>query len=170
MPRSQDILESIPQLAELAKNADHIDVKYASSRAGLREFIADSLNWKPGWVTTLFNLRRKLAAILGLKQVEFKRALLSPEDIPFSPGEDLSFFQVIDCHEGKWLAGGATDSHLRGVVVFVCQPGDRGINELALATVVHYRDWRGPFYFNLIRPFHHLIVNGMIKHAAAEHS
>ncbi|XXF76233.1 DUF2867 domain-containing protein [Myxococcaceae bacterium GXIMD 01537] len=35
-----------------------------------------------------------------------------------------------------------------------------------VATIVRYRRWAGPVYFNVIRPFHHLVVRGMLRHAA----
>jgi len=31
---------------------------------------------------------------------------------------------------------------------------------------VHYRSWAGPVYFNTIRPFHHIVVGSMMKHAS----
>ncbi|MGE6761631.1 DUF2867 domain-containing protein [Corallococcus interemptor] len=30
----------------------------------------------------------------------------------------------------------------------------------------HYRNWAGPVYFNVIRPFHHLVVARMARHGA----
>ena len=30
-------------------------------------------------------------------------------------------------------------------------------------TVVHYKHWTGPVYFNVIRPFHHLVVRQMAR-------
>jgi hypothetical protein len=31
-------------------------------------------------------------------------------------------------------------------------------------TIVFYKHWTGPVYFNLIRPFHHLVVARMARH------
>ncbi|WP_422698682.1 DUF2867 domain-containing protein [Desulfosarcina cetonica] len=31
---------------------------------------------------------------------------------------------------------------------------------------MRYRNWTGPVYFNLIRPFHHLVVREMMKAGA----
>jgi len=42
-----------------------------------------------------------------------------------------------------------------------------GRADYAIATVVHYRHWTGPIYFNLIRPFHHLIVWFMLRRGLA---
>jgi hypothetical protein len=36
-----------------------------------------------------------------------------------------------------------------------------------VVTIVHYRRWTGPVYFNVIRPFHHLVVYQMAKSAAS---
>jgi hypothetical protein len=32
-----------------------------------------------------------------------------------------------------------------------------------IKVVVHYKHWTGPVYFNLIRPFHHLVVSRMAR-------
>ena len=32
--------------------------------------------------------------------------------------------------------------------------------------IVDYRHWTGPVYFNVIRPFHHLVVAAMLRSAA----
>ena len=34
-------------------------------------------------------------------------------------------------------------------------------NRFYIMTVVHYKHWTGPVYFNMIRPFHHLVVRRM---------
>ncbi|MCP5103876.1 MAG: DUF2867 domain-containing protein, partial [bacterium] len=34
-----------------------------------------------------------------------------------------------------------------------------------VVTIVHYKHWTGPVYFNLIRPFHHLVIRRMMKAA-----
>lgn len=44
-------------------------------------------------------------------------------------------------------------------------PAGRGLAHVV--TVVHYRNWKGPLYFNLIRPFHHLVLGGMTTYAAS---
>ncbi|MCP4630164.1 MAG: DUF2867 domain-containing protein [bacterium] len=36
---------------------------------------------------------------------------------------------------------------------------DSKTNRFYVITVVHYKHWTGPVYFNLIRPFHHLVVS-----------
>ena len=37
-------------------------------------------------------------------------------------------------------------------------------NRYYVVTAVNYKHWTGPVYFNLIRPFHHLVVSRMAKH------
>lgn len=34
-------------------------------------------------------------------------------------------------------------------------------------TTVYYKHWTGPVYFNLIRPFHHLVVSRMAQYDVA---
>jgi hypothetical protein len=37
-----------------------------------------------------------------------------------------------------------------------------------LLTVVKFRHWTGPVYFNVIRPFHHIIVKAMLTDAVKD--
>jgi hypothetical protein len=39
-------------------------------------------------------------------------------------------------------------------------------NRFLVVTIVHYRHWTGPVYFNVIRPFHHIVVWQMMKAGA----
>jgi len=41
-----------------------------------------------------------------------------------------------------------------------------GLIRYYIVTIVHYLHWTGPVYFNLIRPFHHLVVARMARAGA----
>jgi len=38
-----------------------------------------------------------------------------------------------------------------------------GRKRFHIGTAVHYHNWAGPVYFNVIRPFHHIVVSQMMK-------
>lgn len=56
----------------------------------------------------------------------------------------------------------AKDKHLDGLLGVVLEPlPDQQQKLFHVLTVVYYRNWAGPVYFNVIRPFHHLVVGSM---------
>lgn len=160
----REYLKTIPELARLLKGADHLDVKTVRSQKSLREFLAAMFNYQPGWVSFLFGMRKFLAGLLGLRQNGIpRRATLRPENISFRPGAKLSFFKVEQGQEDSFIVAGIDDSHLWAGLVVAVEPGDGPSHLYHVATIVKYHRWTGPVYFNLIRPFHHLVVGGMAR-------
>ncbi|UCD31297.1 MAG: DUF2867 domain-containing protein [Desulfobacterales bacterium] len=45
---------------------------------------------------------------------------------------------------------------------------DNHENRFYVMTTVFYKHWTGQVYFNLIRPFHHLVVARMAKSGLAQ--
>ena len=58
------------------------------------------------------------------------------------------------------------DKHLRAALGVVQEPAAEGRRRLRVFTIVHYKNWAGPLYFNLIRPFHHMVVTAMMRAGA----
>jgi hypothetical protein len=48
----------------------------------------------------------------------------------------------------------------------VAEPLANDLIRYYIVTIVHYLHWTGPVYFNLIRPFHHLVVARMARAGA----
>jgi len=150
-------LEDVPELQGLLADADHVDVKTVESPAALPEFVAAAMSWQPFWMKGLFAARAVFARLLRLNDPDVPPASkLRPEDIPFTPGGKVHFFTVTAGAEDRYLVMEAADSHLTGYLAVVADPG-----RFRVATIVKYHRWTGPFYFNVIRPFHHLVVRGM---------
>jgi len=91
---------------------------------------------------------------------------LRPEDIPMMPGSTASFFTVRHAEEEHVWVVAATDKHLEALLAVVAEPASGSRRRFHVVTLVHYRNWAGPVYFNVIRPFHHLVVGGMAHSAA----
>ena len=143
----------IPELAPVLAGADHVDVKVVESRASLREFLAAMIAYQPGWVTFLYGVRMVLVRFLGLRQPGVPQALqLAPAAVPMTPGRKLAFFTVRGAAEDRYWVGDAADKHLTGTLVVVAAPLGDGRRRFYVVTVVHYHNWAGPVYFNLIRP------------------
>lgn len=155
-----------PELSHLLSGADHVDVKTAESDVTLREFVAAALGWQPGWMKLLFHARKVLARLLRLQHPDTPVVRLRPEEIPFAPDGKVGFFTVAEAAEDRHLVLEATDTHLTGYLAVVAEPGATRKNKFHVATVVKYHHWTGPLYFNIIRPFHHLVVRSMVDAGA----
>lgn len=154
-------------LRPFAQGADHVDVKTVESEATLREFLAALMSYQPAWMTALYGVRAVFVRLLGMRQHGVPRPQnLRPEEIPMTPGSAASFFTVRHAEEGHVWVVSATDKHLDATLAVVMEPGGGPLRRFHVVTLVHYRNWAGPVYFNVIRPFHHLVVRGMARSAA----
>ncbi|NOK11629.1 DUF6463 family protein [Corallococcus exercitus] len=156
-------------LRPFAHGADHVDVKTVESEATLREFLAALLSYQPAWMTALYGVRAVFVRLLGMRQHGVPRPQhLRPEDIPMTPGGAALFFTVRHAEEDHVWVVSATDQHLDATLAVVMEPAPGGgpRRRFHVVTLVHYRNWAGPVYFNVIRPFHHLVVGGMARRAA----
>lgn len=160
-------LRRIAGVAPAVAEVDHVDVHRVCGRAGLRRFVAAMFGDRPAWLRGLYRLRGLLARLLGLRQaVPAAPGVMQPEDVPMTPGGKLGFFTVLAAEPDAYWAAEAADRHLRAVLAVLAAPGPDGRTVYDVVTVVVYRHWTGPVYFNLIRPFHHLVVWRMAKRAA----
>jgi hypothetical protein len=159
-------------LNDLLPTANHVDVKSLRAASTLREVIAAALAHQPRWMDWLFRARGIVAKILGLKHITGGFPVLKPEQIPFQPGQKLRFFSVAQAKENEyWIAEAMEDKHLQAWLAVLAEPlppmesGRPGLRSFDFVTVVRYKRWTGWVYFNLIRPFHHLIVWAMARSA-----
>jgi len=157
-------LQAIPQLTALCDGANHIDTKQAQGAVGLRPFIANMLNYQPAWVTALYGVRWFLVRLLGMRQSGVpNRPRLSAADVPFSTASTTSFWRIVAAQEDQFWVASVTESHLTAYLGVVAEPLADGQTRFYVLTIVHYHRWTGWVYFNLIRPFHHLVVGRMVK-------
>jgi len=163
-------MEYVLKFSELGKyfeKADFTDVKVFEGKVTLRKFIASMLSYYPWWIVQLYRIRKLLVFILGLVKHEEPQGLpnLQPGDVSFTPGENVTFFIVRDAKEDRfWVSETPADKHLRAYFIVAKEPVDTFINRFYVITTVFYKHWTGPIYFNLIRPFHHLVVSRMARY------
>lgn len=162
--KQKPVWQQVPEIDELVSTADHVDVKTFEGNVNLREFLANMLSYQPGWVTFLYKVRWLFVRLLGMKQTGVPETVeLRPADISFTPGESAGFFKVKAAEETHFYVAGATESHLTAHLAVVREPFSEDTSRFHVVTIVHYHRWTGPVYFNVIRPFHHLVVNQMGK-------
>jgi hypothetical protein len=163
-----DYVRQFAELDAILQGADHVDVKTQESRVSLREFVAGLLSYQPAWVMALFAVRWAFVRLLGMKQSGTRgRRRYRPEDVSMTPGDRAAFFTVEAAREDQYWVAEASDTHLIGRIAVVVEPLIGDHKRFHVVTIVHYRRWTGPVYFNVIRPFHHLVVYKMAKSAAS---
>jgi hypothetical protein len=161
-------IQSLPELHRFFEGADVVDIKVMEGKRPLGEFIAGMLSYYPWWIVWLYRIREVIVALLGLVKHEKPEALpsLAPQDISLTPGDTVTFFTVRKAAaDTYWVAETPEDKHLSAYFGVVNEKLDREHSRFHVFTTVRYLHWTGPVYFNLIRPFHHLVVSRMMKSA-----
>jgi hypothetical protein len=153
------------ELGAYFQDADHTDIKTIEGDVSLRQFISGMLSYYPWWIVFLYRIRELPVRILGLARHDKPAVLPSfkPEEIAFTPGEAASFFIVRIAREDVyWVAETPADKHLAAFFGVVAEATGERSTRFHVFTSVKYLHWTGPVYFNLIRPFHHLVVSSMM--------
>ena len=158
-------LETIPELAPLYEGADYIEEKTIEGSSDLRGFVVGMMR-KPGWLRLLYTIRKVLVRPFGIPQDPDLGGELKPDDISFVPGDKCRAFTVTCGCEDEYLALHIDDPHLRGQVIMAAVPLPTGGNRFHVGTIVHFNNRLGPIYFKLILPFHHLVVESMLRAGA----
>lgn len=159
-----DIVRQVPAIDALCKGNNHVDVKTITGDVNLREFLAGLITYSPSWLKFLYRVRKVFVRFLGMKQEGIPEyPTVRPETISFTKGDKFGFFDVVSAEEDHHYLVGARDSHLTAYLGVVREAISADENRYYLATIVHYHNWAGPIYFNVIRPFHHMVVKAMAK-------
>lgn len=162
-------INDIPALAVQLKAVDYIDVRTENSPQSLREFAAACLSYMPGWMRFLYRIREYFVMLLGTRQKDVpSKTDIAPEALSFTPGDMGAFFTILDGEEDRFWLGEARDDMIAGHLAFVCEPGQNGINRFHLITTATYLRRQGRIYFTVIRPFHHLVVHAIARHALSQ--
>lgn len=146
--------------------ADHVDSKEVHGQVNLEQFLLGMLAYYPWWLELLYKVRGVLAKILGLTEPPEDKGFdeIIPRQISFTPGDTALFFTIRDARQDShWIAETPVDKHLKAYVAVLYQPSASSYATFKVITIVHYLHWTGPVYFNLIRPFHHLVVSRMAR-------
>jgi Protein of unknown function (DUF2867) len=159
-------IRRLPEISALLEHADHIDVKTVMSSVDLRTFLANMLSYQPDWITVLFGVRAVFVRFLGMRQNTAQlmryRQHFTPENMPMREGQRALFFKVRMVREEQYWIAEVKDKHLDAILgVVVEQLPDQQRKRFHVLTIVYYRNRVGPVYFNVIRPFHHLVVGSM---------
>lgn len=159
-----DYIRSLDAVQDYLNNCDHYDHKCIEGEVSLREFLAGMLSYYPAWIKSLYAIRWGFVRLLGMTQEWVTTApKVRPEDIQFEAGADATIFQVVRAEENNYWVAMAEDSHLIAYLVVAIEHRPQEVTRFHVSTIVHYNNWAGPVYFNVIRPFHHIVVNAMMR-------
>ena len=152
-------LEQLPGMQGRTDRADHVDVRRMDGTVSLKKFTDGVLSYQPGWMSALWHVRVWLLRLLGQGEREVPhRERFTEQTLPVEVGEHAGFFEIIASDgETYWVAEGR-ESHLTAVLAVSAEQLQNGMRRFHLITVVWYLNRAGWIYFNLIRPFHHLVV------------
>ncbi|CAM1372227.1 DUF2867 domain-containing protein [Tenacibaculum xiamenense] len=143
---------------ELLKLIDFSDTFSTTNHSNsIKEITQLIFNYSPKWIDTLFSIRNKLAAIVGLKNSV-------PEDYnnDFKIGGYVGFFKIYDL-EGAECILGLNDSHLNFRVIIARQTLEQ--YNVKVTTLVEYNNLKGKIYMTIIKPFHRIVVKRMVANA-----
>jgi hypothetical protein len=116
-------------------------------------------------VKFLYGARYPLARALRLDTARVPRRRSA--DVSFEPGAAAGSFTVRAGDPERYLVVGADDSHLSGYLTVVATPVAGARKRFQVGTIVRFHNRVGPAYFALIKPFHHLVIRGMLRAGAA---
>ena len=161
-----EFIETFHDLQLFFDDADYVDIKVIEGNKSLREFIAGMLSYYPWWMVLLYRIREIIVSLLGLVKHEKPETLpsLTERDISQTPGDAVTFFIVRRAEEDiYWVSETPEDKHLSAYFGVVNEKLNPQRSRFHVFTTVRYLHWTGPVYFNLIRPFHHLVVSRMMR-------
>ena len=122
------------------------------------ELVAAFFQSAPSWVDSLFVLRNRIVAYLGLKTGHNNSRDLDP---PYQVGRRIGLFRVIDLTDSEAVIG-EDDSHLDFRVSLLLIHNDTG-SQLLVSTLVKTKNALGVAYFSVVKHFHRLIVPIMVR-------
>ena len=128
------------------------------------KILLDMWNHQPRWIRFLFKLRDILVKPLGLKtrnktlytQKSFENAIFN--------GKDFFTMKVPIKNENEIVLQ-LTDKHLTAELSIYSNLIAEDKLKIVCATLVHYHNKLGVFYFFVIKPFHKIIVKAVLKSA-----
>ncbi|CDG85904.1 DUF2867 domain-containing protein [Janthinobacterium agaricidamnosum] len=125
------------------------------------EIYLDGLSRTPGWVHLLMNLRNRIVALAGLKNLgglaAFDRA--KPASA-YREGDRVGIFSILYLSDDEIIFGDS-DRHL-DVRVSVCKLTRLDRPRIAVSTVVHLKNLLGRVYMVFVAPLHKRIVPAIL--------
>lgn len=113
----------------------------------------------PKWVSFLFRIRNSIVKLIGLEADKTNK-----EELEKCIRENKSYkiFSVVSKSQNETVLK-LSDKHLDAYMSIFIANQDNNFQTLYSITVVHFHNRLGYVYFNIIRPFHAIVVKSMLK-------
>ncbi len=158
----KQLIAGCPELAKIADEADDLHTVAFESRGTLREFLAASLSYMPGWMRFLYRIRWGFVRLLGVRQDGIPEKIgMGARDVPFVPGGQAAIFTVLAAEEECFWMAAAQDAMIKGYLGVVREPLENGSSRFYVISGARFLRRTGRLYYNVILPFHHAVVRGM---------
>jgi hypothetical protein len=166
--QAMDYLNRTEEIKALFKDADHVSLKTIESEDLLETLLSKMFSYRPKLVRLLYRVRAPLVRLLGFKQDPMPvLGEWIPDEFPMFPCGNVWFFTVRRVEKDHyWIAGCPRDRHLDADLAVVAEPLEGQCKRFYIVTVVRYKHWTGPVYFNVIRLFNYFLINRMAHSAA----
>lgn len=156
IPKGSLVLQFLP--------ANHYDVHTCTVEAD--KLSADDIQvafWtkSPKWVSSLMKLRNSIVRYVGLKGVNKDSSAFAN---CIRTGGRYNMVSIPAKSDNETVLQ-LDDSHLTAYISVHIQALPAKEKLVSTITVVQYHNFLGRFYFFLIKPFHHLVVKGMLAKA-----
>lgn len=151
---------NVALLDQLTMTADVVDAKTIEGNVSLSEFLAAFVSYMPAWVRVLYRIREGMVKLMGIQEDDsVSSAAVTADTVPMTKGQNLAFFTVVEAMPDEYWVGAIDESHLSAYLAIEREAIGSDKYRFHVTTLVYYKQWIGRLYFNIIRPFHHLIVN-----------
>jgi hypothetical protein len=120
----------------------------------------------PRWVESLMELRNRIVALFGLKNLGHLGSLPPlKETEAYRIGDRVGIFTLLSMSDDEVILGDS-DKHL-DVKVSVCRVMCEAREAIAVTTVVHIHNLLGRIYMAFVAPMHRIIVPAVLKRGYA---
>jgi len=114
----------------------------------------------PKWLESLYKLRDIIVKPFGLKGGEERDVQMLEECI--RKGIDYRFVSIPAKSENETVLC-LNDKHLKAYISVYLENAENDNKLVYATTVVHFHNKLGYLYFNVIRPFHYIVVKKMLS-------
>jgi hypothetical protein len=123
----------------------------------------------PRWIDFLMNVRNKIVAQLGLKDMGSLSGIdRSKPAQAYRIGDQAGIFKLLELHEHEVILG-ETDKHL-DVKISVAKQDKPGCTAVSVSTVVHVHNFMGRVYMFFVTPAHRIIAPATVSKVALQHN
>ncbi len=146
--------EQDPWIETVSQGADYRDWKSVYGRVPLDFFVANVLKYWPVWFQSFRVPQVIIASVFSMRLGPRGRSVA----VPMTQGDHVAPFKVVSAQSDSHWIGKAEDKNLVAHVVILASKQDMR-TRFDVGTFITFRRLFGRLYFQMVRPFHHLVLS-----------